>query len=132
MLFGGVGGLSSRAARSRVRRCGPINRRWRLPTSASAASLPGTSSATWATQPIRVSLGRDANGLNSIAVEFSALDYSAPERNRYSYRLDGFDSAWIDTEASTSGRRLYEPAAREISRCACAVRIGTACGLRKL
>jgi diguanylate cyclase (GGDEF)-like protein len=37
---------------------------------------------------------------NSIAVEFSALDYSAPERNRYAYRLDGFDSAWIDTEAS--------------------------------
>jgi diguanylate cyclase (GGDEF)-like protein len=33
-------------------------------------------------------------------VEFSALDYSAPERNRYAYRLDGFDSAWIDTEAS--------------------------------
>ncbi len=37
---------------------------------------------------------------NSIAVEFSALDYSAPERNRYAYRLDGFDPAWIDTEAS--------------------------------
>ncbi|MDB6161917.1 MAG: hypothetical protein JWO04_5623 [Gammaproteobacteria bacterium] len=37
---------------------------------------------------------------NSIAVEFSALDYSAPERNRYAYRLDGFDSAWVDTEAS--------------------------------
>jgi diguanylate cyclase (GGDEF)-like protein len=39
-------------------------------------------------------------GANSIAVEFSALDYSAPERNRYAYRLDGFDSTWIDTEAS--------------------------------
>jgi diguanylate cyclase (GGDEF)-like protein len=37
---------------------------------------------------------------NSIAVEFSALDYSAPARNRYAYRLDGFDSAWIDTEAA--------------------------------
>jgi diguanylate cyclase (GGDEF)-like protein len=37
---------------------------------------------------------------NSIAVEFSALDYSSPERNKYSYRLDGFDSSWIDTEAS--------------------------------
>jgi diguanylate cyclase (GGDEF)-like protein len=37
---------------------------------------------------------------NSIAVEFSALDYSAPERNRYAYRLDGFDSAWVDTEAA--------------------------------
>ncbi len=37
---------------------------------------------------------------NSISVEFSSLDYSAPERNRYAYRLEGFDSAWIDTEAS--------------------------------
>lgn len=40
---------------------------------------------------------------NSIAVEFAALDYSAPERNRYAYRLDGFDSDWIETEPS---RRL--------------------------
>jgi diguanylate cyclase (GGDEF)-like protein len=42
-------------------------------------------------------------GVNSIAVEFAALDYSAPERNRYAYRLDGFDSDWIETEPS---RRL--------------------------
>jgi diguanylate cyclase (GGDEF)-like protein len=40
---------------------------------------------------------------NSFAVEFSALDFSAPEQNRYQYRLDGFDTAWIDTDAS---RRL--------------------------
>ena len=40
---------------------------------------------------------------NSIAVEFAALDYSAPERNRYAYRLDGFDADWIETEPS---RRL--------------------------
>jgi diguanylate cyclase (GGDEF)-like protein len=40
---------------------------------------------------------------NSVAVEFAALDYSAPERNRYAYRLDGFDADWIETEPS---RRL--------------------------
>jgi diguanylate cyclase (GGDEF)-like protein len=40
---------------------------------------------------------------NSIAVEFAALDYSAPEHNHYAYRLDGFDSDWIETEPS---RRL--------------------------
>ena len=40
---------------------------------------------------------------NSIAVEFAALDYSAPQRNRYAYRLDGFDPDWIETEPS---RRL--------------------------
>jgi len=35
---------------------------------------------------------------NSLAVEFSALDYSAPERNRYAYKLEGYDSTWIDSE----------------------------------
>jgi C4-dicarboxylate-specific signal transduction histidine kinase/ligand-binding sensor domain-containing protein/CheY-like chemotaxis protein len=38
-----------------------------------------------------------APAANSLAVEFSALDYSAPERNRYAYRLDGFDADWVDT-----------------------------------
>ena len=40
---------------------------------------------------------------NSLAVEFSALDFTAPERNRYAYRLDGFDRDWVETDAS---RRL--------------------------
>jgi diguanylate cyclase (GGDEF)-like protein len=39
-------------------------------------------------------------GVNSLAVEFVALDYSAPERNRYRYRLDGFDQGWIDADAN--------------------------------
>lgn len=33
-------------------------------------------------------------------IEFAALDYSAPQRLRYRYRLDGFDSDWIETDAS--------------------------------
>jgi diguanylate cyclase (GGDEF)-like protein len=33
-------------------------------------------------------------------VEFAALDYSSPERNRYSYRLEGFDPDWIATDAN--------------------------------
>ena len=37
---------------------------------------------------------------NSIGVEFSALDYSAPERNRYAYRLDGYNKDWINTDSS--------------------------------
>lgn len=40
---------------------------------------------------------------NSVAVEFAALDYTAPGRNRYAYRLDGFDRDWTQTDAS---RRL--------------------------
>jgi diguanylate cyclase (GGDEF)-like protein len=35
---------------------------------------------------------------NSLRVEFSALDYSAPERNLYAYRLQGFDKTWIYTD----------------------------------
>jgi diguanylate cyclase (GGDEF)-like protein len=37
---------------------------------------------------------------NSLAVEFAALDYSAPENNRYAYRLDGFDDDWVKTDSS--------------------------------
>lgn len=37
---------------------------------------------------------------NSLAVEFAALDYSDPERNRYSYRLEGFDADWVQADAS--------------------------------
>ena len=40
---------------------------------------------------------------NSLAVEFAALDYSAPELNRYAYQLIGYDRDWIATDAS---RRL--------------------------
>jgi ligand-binding sensor domain-containing protein/signal transduction histidine kinase len=39
-------------------------------------------------------------GANSIAVEFAALDYSAPERNRYAYQLEGFDNGWTQSEPS--------------------------------
>jgi diguanylate cyclase (GGDEF)-like protein len=35
---------------------------------------------------------------NSFSVEFSALDYSAPEKDRYAYRLEGYDSSWIDAD----------------------------------
>jgi diguanylate cyclase (GGDEF)-like protein len=40
---------------------------------------------------------------NSLAVEFAALDFTAPGRNRYAYRLDGFDRDWIETDPT---RRL--------------------------
>jgi ligand-binding sensor domain-containing protein/signal transduction histidine kinase len=36
----------------------------------------------------------------SFSLEFAALDYSAPERLRYQYRLEPFDRDWIDTDAS--------------------------------
>jgi ligand-binding sensor domain-containing protein/signal transduction histidine kinase len=37
-----------------------------------------------------------------ISFEFSALDYNAPEKNQYAYRLDGFDKDWV-----VAGTRHY-------------------------
>jgi diguanylate cyclase (GGDEF)-like protein len=36
---------------------------------------------------------------NSLAVEFAALDFSAPNQNAYSYKLEGFDQDVIATDA---------------------------------
>jgi len=43
-------------------------------------------------------------GQRSFALEFAALDFSAPMRNRYRYRLEGLDEGW--TEVSASARVL--------------------------
>jgi diguanylate cyclase (GGDEF)-like protein len=40
-----------------------------------------------------------------VAFEFAALDYTAPLRTRYAYRLDGFDDDWI--ELGTTRRATY-------------------------
>ncbi len=32
---------------------------------------------------------------NYVAIEFAALDFTAPEDNRYAYRLDGVDQDWV-------------------------------------
>ncbi len=34
-----------------------------------------------------------------ITVEFAALDYSAPQAERYAYRLDGYDREWVEADA---------------------------------
>ncbi len=36
-----------------------------------------------------------------VSVEFAALDYSAPDQNRYAYRLEGFDEDWIPAPAQS-------------------------------
>ncbi|RVU43056.1 ligand-binding sensor domain-containing diguanylate cyclase [Rubrivivax rivuli] len=35
----------------------------------------------------------------SLEVAYAALDYSAPERNRYAHRLVGLDKDWVETDA---------------------------------
>jgi signal transduction histidine kinase/ligand-binding sensor domain-containing protein/DNA-binding response OmpR family regulator len=37
---------------------------------------------------------------NSVAVEFASLDFAAPERLRYAYRLEGVDRDWVETDAT--------------------------------
>ena len=37
---------------------------------------------------------------NFISIEYSALDFSVPKRNKYAYILDGFQKLWISTEGS--------------------------------
>jgi signal transduction histidine kinase/ligand-binding sensor domain-containing protein/CheY-like chemotaxis protein len=34
------------------------------------------------------------------SLEFSALHFAAPQRNRFAYKLEGFDQAWVSTDAT--------------------------------
>jgi len=40
-----------------------------------------------------------APGERGFSLEFAALDYSNPARNRYRYQLQGLDADWVDTDA---------------------------------
>ncbi len=62
---------------------GPFNR---------SAGMPAPTPAPLVITPA----GRE----RGFALEFAALDYSAPELSRYQYRLAGFDSGWIDSDTS--------------------------------
>jgi signal transduction histidine kinase/ligand-binding sensor domain-containing protein/DNA-binding response OmpR family regulator len=39
---------------------------------------------------------------NIITIEFAALDYSAPLKNRYAYKLEGFNESWIQNGTNRS------------------------------
>ena len=52
-----------------------------------------------------IEVAPEARG-RGFSLEFASLDYSAPERNRYAYRLAGFDPDWIKADA-TSRRVSY-------------------------
>jgi diguanylate cyclase (GGDEF)-like protein len=93
LLFGGVGGVT---AVDPDRLTGWNYHPPLVVTDARVGGVPVSVSrfnGSNSTEPLTVT--PDAN---SLRVEFSALDYSAPERNLYAYRLKGFDKSWIDTE----------------------------------
>ena len=60
----------------------------RLNTPLAERDMPG------ATRPLRL-----AYDDKLVSFEFAALDFTSPADNRYSYRLEGFDSSWIDAGA---------------------------------
>ena len=37
---------------------------------------------------------------NSVSVEFAAMDFTAPERMQYAYRLDGFEKQWTNSDGN--------------------------------
>ncbi len=92
LLFGGDGGMTV----IRPERFQPWTYRPRIfVTDAQVGGKPvaaGRFNATAQAEPLLVQ-----PGANSLSVEFAALDYSAPERNRYAYKLEGFDRDWIPT-----------------------------------
>ncbi len=42
---------------------------------------------------------------NMLSFSFAALDYSAPEKNQYAYKLEGFDNEWV--QAGTEHKAVY-------------------------
>ena len=59
-----------------------------------------TGTPHWHTQDIELSYTDDV-----LSIEFSALDFAAPDQNRFAYKLDGFDPQWI--EAGTKHHVTY-------------------------
>ena len=98
LLFGGIGGLTV------VRPERLKDWSYRPPVVVTDARIGGKPvpagrfNGTGSTDPLVI-----APEANSLAVEFSALDYTAPELNRYAYRLQGYDKDWIETDPT---RRL--------------------------
>ena len=95
MLFGGTGGLAA-IDPERLGQWG-----YRAPLVLSAVRLGSRSLAA-------ASLGSGAGAgplvvpphTSGFEIEFSALDYSAPQRNRFAYRLDGYDRGWTPADAT--------------------------------
>ena len=89
MYFGGINGFNAFHPDSIVLNPAPppvvitrfavFDREIRLPRSITATS--------------DITLERDQN---FFSFEFTALDYTAPAKNRYAYRLEGFDRDWVD------------------------------------
>ncbi|HWQ93403.1 MAG TPA: two-component regulator propeller domain-containing protein, partial [Clostridia bacterium] len=67
--------------------------------------------------PLAMGIGADANsgpevlrlgpGMTSLDFEFTAIDFSAPEKIRFRHKLEGFDTEWVESDAAR--RAHYGP-----------------------
>ena len=48
------------------------------------------------------------------SLEFSALHYAAPQRNRFAYQLVGFDENWVSHRRHQALRHLHQPRSRQL------------------
>jgi diguanylate cyclase (GGDEF)-like protein len=93
LLFGGAGGLTIVDPR-------------RLLAPPGAPPTVAVSELRVADEPVRRSYPSNSAspplllppGRRSVLVEFAVLDFGAPARNRYQYRLRGVDAAWKDAD----------------------------------
>ncbi len=68
-------------------------------TVASGALLQNPGTGQTARQGARQTLALTPTQRN-FAIEFAALDYTEPGKNRYQYRLQGYDNAWVNADAN--------------------------------
>jgi signal transduction histidine kinase/ActR/RegA family two-component response regulator len=94
ILFGSVGGLD-------VVRPADI-KPWRFQPPIVITDLEEGAKSLGANlpDPMRSGRVRVPPGIKSLRVEFSALDFSFPESNRYAYQLVGYDRDWIETDSA--------------------------------
>ncbi len=94
LLFGGAGGLI-------------IVQPWQLGAPAGPPRLAVSELRLGGLPPQGTYLPNDASSTlqvppdqRHLLVEFAVLDYAAPARNRYQYRLRGVDTGWVDSDAT--------------------------------
>jgi signal transduction histidine kinase/ligand-binding sensor domain-containing protein len=68
------------------------------------AVAPGVLANPLANQSLPAGAGNAASltlapAQRNFSIEFAALDYSEPKKNRYQYRLQGYEKDWINTDA---------------------------------
>jgi diguanylate cyclase (GGDEF)-like protein len=95
LLFGGQGGVTilrpDRLAKSSYRPPTVVTGIW-------VGGVPATLASSSA--PLHPASAIVVPSVASLGVEFAALDFSAPQSNRYEYWLQGFDHNWNVTDAS--------------------------------